>query len=272
LIEPFFARIEEMIKLAIPELIPQAIIFDDKELLKAQLMTIPEEVRQALREIQIIKLERSRYNSKNREAPEQTKERNKILKEAYKVISRYSSWIPFHWVMAFKRMPEQEKSLNDSAQTYPDINAQDQYGWTALHWAMAQHNVPCTLALLEAGADVTLRTGTLDKNDPYQNMTPLDIALYNEEHAVKYNNHQELAWKPVISSYWSYLSRAEACVHLALLSNRPLTPLAENNQNQRFTEIHARRLPPELEEKIMEFADMPCIEQVLPRKNYPKQN
>jgi hypothetical protein len=177
LIQQIFPRIIPIIEVAIASPIAQAVILGHEESLITQLESIPEEVRKASKRIQVIKLERSRYTSKNHEEPEQTKERNRILREADETFSHYSD------------------------QIYQDINAQDQYGWTALHWAMAQHDVTSMLALLEAGADVTLRTTTTKYNRPYRNMAPLDIALYNAERATQDNNQKKLThWQLVIGS------------------------------------------------------------------------
>jgi ankyrin repeat protein len=187
LMQEVFPRITPIIKVAIPGLIAQAVILGDEELFRTQLEAVPAEVRNALKNIQVIKLNRSRHTSNNPEDPEDTKQPDSILKKADETLSSYSDKI------------------------YPNINAQDQYGWTALHWAMAQHDVPRMLALLQAGADVTLRTAHGEENGPYQDMTPLDIASYNQEHALRYDNYTELnACKLVIGFYWSYFSRTTA--------------------------------------------------------------
>jgi ankyrin repeat protein len=180
-IRHIFPRIIPTIKAIAPGSIAQAVILGDKELLRAQLKTIPEKVKSASKEIQAT----LREQSKSKRSPALVKKYNNILNEQRKIISDHSN------------------------QPYPDINLQDMYGWTALHWAMAQHDVFSVLALLEAGADVTLCTRAEDDNNPYRYMTPLDIARYNYQDPEQYNNHKNHeAWQQVIDAQESYFNNA----------------------------------------------------------------
>jgi ankyrin repeat protein len=237
LMQEVFPRITLIIKAIIPDLIAQAVILGDEELLRTQLEAVPAQVRKALKNIQVIKLNRSHHTSNNPEQPEDTKQRNKVLREADETFSHYSN------------------------QIYPDVNAQDQYGWTALHWAMAQHDVPRMLALLQAGADVTLRTAHREENGPYQDMTPLDIASYNQEHALKYDNYTELnACKLVIGFYWSYFSRTTALKGLYSVRHGEFLLVSKHPDRYEESKIF-KDLPPYVLKAIMEFANMPPIEQ-----------
>jgi ankyrin repeat protein len=186
LIRKVFPRIQKIIEKCVKQSVSRAVVLGDAEQLKSQLDGIPNELREASRRVQTI-LRKKLCNS--RESSELAKTYKNTLEEDRKIISGYCN------------------------QGYLHVNRRDDYGWTALHWAMAQHDVVSMLALLEAGADVTSRTDFAHENKPYQNMTPLDIVFYNEKCAIHDNDHKGLdEWSLVIDSYERYFSSRDQFV------------------------------------------------------------
>jgi ankyrin repeat protein len=98
------------------------------------------------------------------------------------------------------------ESLRTQLKRIPqDLNAQDKYGWTALHWAIAQHHIPSMITLLEAGANFTLSTTSAEQNQDYKDMTPLDIAMHNEQSATAKNDKDNINnWKNLIKAYFDW--------------------------------------------------------------------
>jgi ankyrin repeat protein len=165
-----------LLEAALPNLMARAVILNYQQQFESTLNAIPANVKNDLKKIRAVKVKQSRSFL--------TRASDCILEEAFQSVSRYLGT------------------------DVVDINARDKYGWTALHWVMAKHYIFAMHALLEAGADVTLRTENLPENDPYQNMTPLDIARYNVKHAQNVNCANW--WKEMIVGYWNYFDSVRA--------------------------------------------------------------
>jgi hypothetical protein len=69
------------------------------------------------------------------------------------------------------------------------VNGKDEYGWTAFMWAMALANTDAALALLQAGANPTMKTNT---NSPsYPEMNGFEIAQANFKNMLRAQEDME---------------------------------------------------------------------------------